>query len=202
MTFPAAAPDDAPDVTRLLQALDAGEPGATDALARAVYDHLHAIAARQMRREDPAHTLQATVLVHEAFLRLVEQRSTDWRNRAQFYQLAARMMRRVLLDHARRRRARKRDSGPLLALEDATQLAAIQPDERIGALEEALTELGLHEPRAAQVVELRWFGGLGIDEAAEALAVSPSTVKREWRFAQAFLRRALGEPASSAAPTL
>jgi RNA polymerase sigma factor (TIGR02999 family) len=190
-------PDDPIEITHLLHALRDGGDDARDALARAVYRHLHAIASRQMRHEAPGHTLQTTVLVHEAFVRLVDQSQVEWHDRVQFYKLAARVMRRVLLDQARRRRAAKRGAGHRVSLDDTPPEALVTPapDDRLLALDEALSALAEHEPRASQVVDLRWFGGLDVNETAEALGVSPSTVKREWRFAQAYLRRALGEGA-------
>jgi RNA polymerase sigma factor (TIGR02999 family) len=194
-SVPPEADDAAAEVTQLLRALRDGDDEVREALARAVYRHLHAIAARQMRQETPGHTLQTTVLVHEAFVRLVDQSRVDWHDRVQFYRLAARVMRRVLLDEARRRHAAKRGGGLRIALADTPPgaLIAPEPDERVTALEEALGTLAAHDPRASQVVDLRWFGGLGVDETAQAMGISPATVKRDWRFAQAFLRRALGE---------
>lgn len=193
--------EDPIEITHLLHALRDGGDDARDALARAVYRHLHAIAARQMRNEAPDHTLQTTVLVHEAFVRLVDQADVAWHDRIHFYKLAARIMRRVLLDQARRRRAAKRGAGLRVSLDDTPPdvLITPAPDDRLLALDEALSALAEHEPRASQVVDLRWFGGLDVNETAQALGVSPSTVKREWRFAQAYLRRALGDGAVTSA---
>jgi RNA polymerase sigma factor (TIGR02999 family) len=176
------------EITRLLHAVESGAPDATDALACAVYDHLHAVAARQMRQERDAHTLQPTMLVHDAFLRLVDQRAVHWQNRDQFYRVAAQVMRRILIDHARRRRAAKRAGGEKVPLDG---LAAPEPIEEVAALGEALARLATVDPRAAQVVELRYFGDLSIEETAEVMHLSLSTVKRDWRFARAWLRREL-----------
>jgi len=175
------------EVTRLLQAAADGDPELLDRLARAVYGQLHRVAANALRHESDGHTLQTTVLVHEAFLRLTRQSDVSWQNRSQFYRLAAQTIRRLLIDHARRRRALKRQTPPppdtLEHIED--------PDERLGKLGDALTELARHDARAAQVVELRFFGGLSMEEVSTTLDVSLSTAKRDWRYAQAFLRRAL-----------
>jgi RNA polymerase sigma factor (TIGR02999 family) len=176
------------EITRLLHAVESGDPEATEALARAVYDQLHAVAAGQMRQEGADQTLQPTMLVHDAFLRLVDQRAVHWQSRSQFYQLAARVMRRILIDHARRRRAAKRAGGAQVPLD---LLPAPEPIEEVAALEEALARLAVVDTRAAQVVELRYFAGLSIEETAEVMHQSLSTVKRDWRFARAWLRREL-----------
>ena len=146
-----------------------------------------------MRRESAGHTLQATALVHEAYLRLVDQRRVVWRNRAQFFGVAAQLMRRILVDHARERRAAKRGGGmPQLALDEAAA-AAPTADEGMDvlALHDALERLAALDLEQARLVELRYFGGLSIEETAEALDVSPATVKREWALARAWLRREL-----------
>lgn len=186
MTHP---PVDAADVTRLLQAFQAGEPELLEQLARAVYGQLHRLAANALRREGDAHTLQTTVLVHEAFLRLAEQTGVQWKNRSQFYRLAAQVIRRLLIDHARRRRAAKRQ-----VRADVTEPDTVDPfdaDERLTRLDAALAELATQDPRAAKVVELRFFGGLTMEAVAATLDLSLSTASRDWRFAQAFLRRRL-----------
>jgi RNA polymerase sigma factor (TIGR02999 family) len=160
-----------------------------------VYEELRRQAGRAMRREGDAHTLQATALVHEAYLRLVDQQRVQWRNRAHFFAIAAQMMRRVLVDHARTRLAAKR-GGELqrVTLGDVGAGPAEAGDGDgvdVLALHEALERLALLDPRQARLVELRYFGGLGIEETAEALEVSPATVKRDWAVARAWLRRAL-----------
>ncbi len=187
---PRAMSDDGQEVTRLLDELRRGESGAEDRLARVVYDHLHRIAENALRREGSGHTLQATELVDEAFVRLVGQQQTSWENRSHFYAVAARIIRRILVDHARRRRTMKRDHGVRVTLDDALS------DEHTGtldliALDIALQELETLSPRQGRVVELRFFAGLGVDETAEVLSISQKTVKRDWTFARAFLLQSL-----------
>ncbi|MEO6525330.1 MAG: sigma-70 family RNA polymerase sigma factor [Gemmatimonadaceae bacterium] len=187
------APDTPPDVTGLLLAWRAGDAAAGERLLPAIYDELHRQAARAMRREDGAHTLQATALVHEAYLRLVDQRRVEWRSRAHFFGVAAQMMRRVLVDHARTRLAAKR-GGALqrVTLRDVgAGDSAVDDELDVLALHDALERLAAFDPDQARLVELRYFGGLGIEDTAEALGVSPATVKREWAVARAWLRREL-----------
>ena len=186
-----------PDVTPLLLAWGAGDQSAGERLLPAVYAELRRQAARAMRRESSEHTLQATALVHEAYLRLVDQRRVVWRSRAHFFGVAAQVMRRILVDHARERRAAKRGGGlPPLALGDADAAAAPAAEQGVDvlALHEALERLAALDPDQARLVELRYFGGLSIEETAEALGVSPATVKREWAIARAWLRRELSAP--------
>jgi RNA polymerase sigma factor (TIGR02999 family) len=186
------AREESPDVTGLLLAWRAGDAEAGERLLPAIYDELHRQAARAMRREDGAHTLQATALVHEAYLRLVDQRRVEWRSRAHFFGVAAQMMRRVLVDHARTRLAAKR-GGALqrVTLGDVGAGASSDDELDVLALHEALERLAVLDPDQARLVELRYFGGLGIEDTAEALGVSPATVKREWAVARAWLRREL-----------
>jgi RNA polymerase sigma factor (TIGR02999 family) len=181
-----------PDVTGLLVAWGAGDAAAGERLLSAIYDELHRQAARAMRREGDAHTLQATAVVHEAYLRLVDQRRVEWRNRAHFFGVAAQMMRRVLVDHARARLAGKR-GGELqrVTLGDVGAGATDDANVDVLALHEALERLAALDPDQARLVELRYFGGLGIEDTATALGVSPATVKREWAVARAWLRREL-----------
>jgi RNA polymerase sigma-70 factor, ECF subfamily len=169
-----------------------GDAGAADALARKVYDALHVIAQQHMRHERDDHTLQATVLVNEAFMRLVDQRSVSWQNRGQFFALASRAMRRLLVDHARRKQADKREGGVQVTLEDVAV-----PDQRVDilALDEALEQLAALDARQAQIVQLRFFGGLSIEDTAQALGISSATVSRDWVFARAFLQRAMADDA-------
>ncbi len=179
------------DVTEMLLAWSRGQPGALDRLLPAVQEELHHLARRYMRQERPDHTLQATALVNEAYLRLVDQTRVTWKNRAHFIGVAARLMRRVLVDHARQRAARKR-GGPNLRLTLAENVAA--PGEKsidLVALDSALENLEALEPRQARVVELRFFGGLTCEETARALDVSAVTIKRDWIAARAFLYREL-----------
>jgi RNA polymerase sigma factor (TIGR02999 family) len=185
-------PTPSPTVTDLLQAWGKGDAAALDRLLPVVYDELHRQAQRYLRHERPGHTLQTTGLVHEAYLRLVDQRQPDWKNRAQFFGVAAQMMRRVLIDHARSKLAAKRGgSGIHVTLEDASA-AAEERGLDLLELDEALTRLAALDPQQAKVVELRYFTGLGIEETAQVLGISPATVKREWVVARAWLRRELG----------
>jgi len=164
--------------------------GAADALAPIVYEELHQLASALMRRERPDHTLQPTALVHDAFLKLVGQRETAWQGRKHFYGLAAAAMRRLLVDHARRRDAVKRDGGIPVTLDDAVLSDTGRPLELL-ALDEALQRLAALHERSARLVELRFFTGLEIDEAAEVLGIGRATAVRDWTFARAFLQREL-----------
>ncbi len=172
------------DLTDLLQAWGRGEREAAERLLPLVYDELRRQAARQVRRERRNHTLRPTALVHEAYLRLARQREGAWHDRTHFFAAAAQVMRRILVDHARRHRAGKRGGGWCrVSLDEAAQRPAQEPrvdDVDLIVLEDALTELAELDPPKAKMVELRFFGGLGIDETAEVLGVSPSTVSREW----------------------
>ena len=182
-----------PEITDLLLAWGKGEQSAADRLMPAIYDELHRQAARAMRRENDDHTLQATALVHEAYMRMVDQRRVDWKNRAHFFGIAAQTMRRVLVDHARGRLAEKRGGGmKQLTLGGADEVAA-DHDSGVDvlALHDALERLAAMDPDQARLVEMRYFGGLNIEETATALGVSPATVKREWAVARAWLRREL-----------
>ena len=172
--------------------MQCGTPGAADRLAALVYDELHQLASIAMRRESEGHTLQPTELVHEAFVRLVGQRNTVWQNRSQFYGIAVQAIRRVLIDHARRRHTFKRDHGVRVTLEDAVAATESRAFDLM-ALDDALQKLEAFEPRYARVVELRFFGSFNVEETAALLGVSPATVKRDWTFARAFLYRELGD---------
>jgi RNA polymerase sigma-70 factor (ECF subfamily) len=155
-----------------------------------IYSELHHIAENAMRRESPGHTLQSTALIHETYLRLADQRSPDWKNRSQFFGLAAQVMRRVLVDHARERLAAKRGGDAFrLSLDNIEQTADSPVD--VLDLHDALERLGMLDPLQSRVVEMRYFGGLNIEETAAALDVSPSTVKREWKIARLWLKREL-----------
>jgi RNA polymerase sigma factor (TIGR02999 family) len=181
-----------PRVTALLADWSRGSRGALDQLLPLVYAELRRIAARQLRKERVDHTLQPTALVHEAYLRLVDQRQVDWQNRAHFFGAAALVMRRILVDHARRHTAAKRGAGlRSVPIAEATESAA--PDEvPILALDHALDRLEAVDAALAKIVELRVFGGLTIEEVAQVLDVSPSTAKRDLRTAKAWLKRQLG----------
>lgn len=179
-------------VTQLLVNWSNGDRAALDALMPVVYTELHRLAESCLRRERPDHTLQPTALVHEAYLRLIDQRSVNWQNRAQFFGIAAQMMRRILVNYALSRKAEKR-GGPVrkLSLDEALSFFEEQ-DVNLIALDEALTNLAALDPQQSQIVELRFFGGLTIEEVAEVLDVSPATIKREWSSAKLWLLREIG----------
>jgi RNA polymerase sigma factor (TIGR02999 family) len=180
------------DVTGLLDDWSRGDRGALDRLLPVVYTELRRIAARQLRHERAGHTLQPTALVHEAYLRLIQQRDVDWRNRAHFFGVAAQVMRRILVDYARRQATRKRgDAAQRVPLEEVDKIATAT-EIPVLTLDRALTRLEEIDRGLAQIIELRAFAGLTIDEAAHVLKVSPSTAKREWRTARAWLARELG----------
>jgi RNA polymerase sigma-70 factor (ECF subfamily) len=191
-------PPEAASVTELLHAWAEGDARASESLVRLVYDELRRQAQLALRREDAAHTLQPTALVHEAWLRLVGQQDARWESRTQFFAIAAEMMRRVLLDHARSRMALKRGGGAVqVSLGDA-DLPGSAPAEGsaldavdVMALDDALTRLAVMDPQKARLVELRYFVGLSIPEAATALGVSTATIGREWAIARMWLRREL-----------
>ncbi|PYQ16640.1 MAG: RNA polymerase subunit sigma-70 [Acidobacteria bacterium] len=187
-------------VTDLLRSWGGGDSDALRRLVPLVYADLRQIAARHMRRERHGHTLDVTGLVHEAFLRLAGQRAGAWENRHQFFSVAARLMRRVLVDHARRRQAIKRGAAPtVLSLEEMGGL----PEPAVvdlTALDDAMKDLAAFDLRKSQIVELRFFGGLSVEETAEELALSPATVKREWAVARAWLHRAVNARGALRAP--
>jgi RNA polymerase sigma factor (TIGR02999 family) len=179
------------DVTELLDQWRSGNKDALDALLPIVYDELHSLAHRRLRGERPDHTLQTTALVNEAYLKLVNQKSVQWQNRAHFFAVAAQVMRHILVDYARTRQYAKRGGGARhLSLDDAPVLSRERSRE-IVALDEALKRLAEIDPRKSRIVEMRYFGGLSAEEAAEALGVSAITVKREWLKARAWLYREL-----------
>jgi RNA polymerase sigma factor (TIGR02999 family) len=174
-------------VTELLIEWSNGDKGALDRLMPLVYEELRRVARHHLSREDAGHTLPGTALVHEAYLRLVDQDRVQWRNRAHFFAVAAQMIRRILVDHARKRQAGKRGgSTRMLVLDEAIALPR-QRDVDIVALDDALNALAVLDAQQAQVVELRFFAGLTISETAEALGISPSTVQRHWVTAKAWL---------------
>ena len=180
------------EVTQLLQAWSGGEQGALDKLAPVVYRELHRLAQRYMAQERPGQTLQATALVNEAYLRLVDVKRVSWQNRAHFFGVSAQFMRRILVERARARRTLKRGSaGPAVTFDEGLLISpAGGPD--LVALDDALKDLAAIDPRRSQVVELRFFGGLTVEETAEVLHVSPVTVMNDWKFAKAWLLRELG----------
>jgi RNA polymerase sigma-70 factor, ECF subfamily len=175
-------------LTQLLLAWGNGDQRALDELTPLVYDELHRLAGAYLRRERRGHTLQTSALVNEAYLRLIGQQ-VSWQNRAHFFGIAAQLMRRILVDYARGQRADKRGGdAPHLALDEALDEAAAQSTDLI-ALDDALTRLAAFDPRQSRIVELRYFGGLTIEETAAALGIGHSTVEREWNLARAWLRR-------------
>jgi len=197
-------PEQSLDVTQLLERWSSGDRDALNALTPLVYQELRRVARRQMIKERANHTLESTALVHEAYLKLVGQKQARWQNRAHFFAVASEMARRILVDHAKARNAKKR-GGPKISLEDAPE-PAFQTDEDVIAIHDALEQLAKLDQRQARIVELRYFGGLSIEETAEVIGVSAPTVKRDWLVARAFLQRALSPPEkdgrSAASPVL
>jgi RNA polymerase sigma factor (TIGR02999 family) len=182
---------DEPNVTALLAEASGGDQSAMERLVSAVYPELRAIAASYLRRERPGHTLQPTALVNEAYMRLVDQRRVTWQNRAHFFSIAASLMRRILVDHARAKRADKRAGSQTRVTFDDARIPAAERDVDLVALDDALSDLTAKDPDLARLVELRYFAGLTTKETAEVLGVSTSTVEREWVAARAWLYRAL-----------
>ena len=182
------------DVTDLLLSWRQGDAAALDRLIPLVYDELRRIARRQLRGESPGHPLQATALVHEVYLRLVDVNRMTLKSRAHFFGVAATLMRQIVVDYARRQRADKRGGAVTMLSLDEASPAAWTSSVDVLALDEALDALSAIDARQCRVVELRFFAGLNIDEAAEALALSPATVEREWALAKAWLFRRLSSP--------
>ncbi len=175
------------EVTRLLVELKAGNPEAETKLVPVVYDHLRRLAARYMRGERPGHTLQSTAVVHEAYIRLFSQEGADWQDRAHFFGIASRVMRQILVEYARSRGRQKRGgAAEALPLDRALEFTPAKSQELI-RLDDALESLARIDAQQARVVELRFFGGLTVEETAEALGISPRTVKRDWRVARIWL---------------
>lgn len=180
------------DVTRILSAIEEGDPGAAEQLLPLVYDALRRLAAEKMAGEKPGHTLQATALVHEAYLKLVDvEKARHWKSRGHFYAAAAEAMRRILVDRARRKRSRKRGGERVRVELDEANLAAAEDSEEVLAVDEALAGLAAADPQAAELVKLRYFAGMSIPEAAEALNLAPRSADRLWAYARAWLRRAI-----------
>lgn len=176
-------------VTELLVAWSNGDNNAGDQLMTLVYQELHRLAHHYMKRESPSHTLQTSALVNEAFVRLVDQRKVQWQNRAHFFGIAANMMRRILVDYARQRSYAKRGGGATTIPLDEAWIISEERSSEVIDLDEALAKLVEIDERKSRIVELRFFGGLSIEETAEVLAVSPGTVMRDWSLAKAWLRR-------------
>ena len=189
---------DSENVTRLLQDCGAGDQQALEQLLPLIYNELRRLAHNFLYRERPGHTLQTTALVHEAYLKLIDQRDARWQNRAHFFALAAQAMRRILIDSARRHAAHKRGGpGEKLSLDEAAGVSS-EPDNNLLALDEALDALAVLDRQQSRVVELRYFGGLTIEETAEVMSLSPATVKREWAMARAWLYEAMSGGATDA----
>ncbi len=189
--------DDAPDVTRILQDATRGRRAAVDRAIPLIYDELRRIAQGHLSGERPDHTLTTTALVHEAYLKLVDVQQVEWQDRAHFFAMAARQMRRILIDHARRAGREKRGGDAVVvSLDEATDLPALRPESLI-RLDGALERLEATNERQCRVVECRCFVGLSVEETAEALNTSQTTVKRDWAFARAWLNRELGGDTSN-----
>ena len=183
------------DVTRCLKSLGEGHPSAVEELMPLVYEELRGLAAARLAAERSDHTLQPTALVHEAYLKLVGQQDANWTGRAHFFAVAAQAIRRVLIDHARKHGAIKRGAGRRVTLSGVENLPE-ETDVDIVALDDALNRLAKNSERQARVVELRFFGGLSVEQAAQVLGVSPGTIKGDWRFARAWLAQQLDESVS------
>jgi RNA polymerase sigma-70 factor (ECF subfamily) len=182
------------DVSKLLRAWSDGDRNALERLTPIVYDELHRLARRYMRRERPGQTLQTTALVNEAYMRLVDYKRMQWHDRAHFFAVSAQLMRRILVERARRRNLKRGGGAPHVSLEEAAVVGgnrAADPGGNLVALDDALNALALLDPRKVQVVEMRFFGGLTLEETAEVLKVSPVTVRRDLRTAKAWLYREL-----------
>jgi RNA polymerase sigma-70 factor (ECF subfamily) len=182
------------EVTELLLAWGRGDQGALDRLIPLVSAELHRLAHRYLRREPAGHTLQTTALVNEAYMRLIDASHVEWHDRAHFFAISAKLMRRILVDFARSRRYAKRGGDALKITLDEGQVPAPQPEPDVVALDEALDTLATFDSRAARIVELRFFGGLSVEETAEVVGVSPRTIKRDWAAAKVWL---MGELAAS-----
>jgi RNA polymerase sigma factor (TIGR02999 family) len=190
-------PHSSTDVPALVDGARRGDEQALGALVALVYDELRRLAARYMRRERPGQTLQATALVHDVYLRLLQDSNLSWQNRAHFFGIAARSMRQILIERARTRGAAKRGGSRIRVTLDPGLVAVQAQSLDLEALDEALTRLEAFDPELARVVEVRFFGGLSIEETAEAIGLSPATVKRRWTLAKAWLARELGAESRS-----
>jgi RNA polymerase sigma factor (TIGR02999 family) len=187
--IPQVTNDSPKDVTELLIKLTDGSTHALDELLPLIYDELRVLANKYLRRERSDHTLQPTALVHEAYMRLIDQSQVRWQNRAHFFGVAAQMMRRILVDHARRHKSEKR-GGEFEKMQIEEEILVVSTNEKsleLLALDEALENLAKIDPQKSKIVELRYFGGLSVEETAEVMGVSPVTIKRQWRMAKAWL---------------
>jgi RNA polymerase sigma-70 factor, ECF subfamily len=178
------------EVSGLLRAWSSGDRGALDRLTPIVYDELHRLARRYMKGERPGHSLQTTALVNEAYVRLVDYKGMQWQNRAHFFAVSAQLMRRILVDHARRHNLKRGGGVPHVSLEETAMVGGDRAANLVG-LDDAMDALARLDPRKVQVVEMRFFGGLSVEETAEVLKVSPLTVMRDWITAKAWLYREL-----------
>jgi len=184
------SPESSPNVTQLLKDWSAGDTRVLDNLMPLVYEELRRQASRFLRKERAGHTLQTTALIHEAYLKLIDQKSVEWQNRAHFFAIASTAMRRILVDHAKTRHREKRGgAAENLPLDEALQISSKEKSVDLVALDEALTRLAAFDERQARIVELRYFSGLDNDETATVLGVSNATVRRDWNFAKAWLRQ-------------
>lgn len=179
------------DITLYLDQLAQGNRGAEEPLLREVYSELHSMADRIMRNERPGHSLQPTALINEAYLRLIGDRQISYESRAHFFHAAARTMRRIVIDHARRKLAQRRDGGDRVAFDSVEYSVATTPPEDLIAIHESLDKLANLDARQARIVELRFFAGLGVDQTAELMNLSPKTIKREWALARAWFQQQL-----------
>ena len=182
-----------PGITQLLQAWGEGDEGALEQLAPLVETELHRLARKFLRQERAGRPLETTELINEVYLRLIAHNQVSWRDRAHFFAVSARMMRRILADFARSRNSQKRGAGALAVTWDERLVMSQEPDTDIVSIDEALNELAALDPRKTQVVELRFFGGLSVEETAEVLKISQRTVLRDWEFAKSWLMRSLSE---------
>jgi RNA polymerase sigma factor (TIGR02999 family) len=189
------------EVSTLLRAWSGGDPKALERLTPIVYDELHRLAQRYMRRERPGHSLQTTALVNEAYTRLVDYKRMQWQDRAHFFAVSAQLMRRILVEHARRHNLKRGGGVQHVSLDEATIVGG-DGDTDLVALDDAMNALARLDPRKVQVVEMRFFGGLSVEETAEVLKVSPVTVKRDWRSARTWLYRELTGAANHGPQTL
>jgi len=190
--MPGPAPSNEPedDISKLLCSWTEGDQGALEKLTPIVYAELHRLARRYMRRERPGHSLQTTALVNEAYMRLVDYKRMQWQDRAHFFAVSAQLMRRILVEHARRHNVKRGAGVPHISLEEAAMVGDAWPTDMV-ALDDAMKALARHDRRKVQVVEMRFFGGLSVEETAEVLKVSPVTVMRDWNTAKAWLYREL-----------
>ncbi len=189
------------DVSTLLRAWSEGDQGALERLTPIVFDELHRLARRHMRHERPGHSLQTTALVNEAYMRLVDYKRMQWQNRAHFFAVSGQLMRRILVEHARRRNLKRGGGAQHMSLEEAAEVGGYRAADLV-ALDDVMNDLARLDPRKVQVVEMRFFGGLSVEETAEVLKVSSVTVMRDWSSAKAWLYRELTRKAPDGLPSM